>query len=193
MARKNKKAKEIEHKKTFNIKLFIITLLVSYVILLIFFQVFGYFYVKSHIFIFDNVVKIFIKGFEIIYDDKNNIQCQINYFQGSPGNAVPAQFTITTPGSIMYIIPVIVYSLICAWPLELKRKFLLFLIAGFFIEMFHIIDIPLYWINQLKLYMGVPSWFSLIWENIASNGGRHFIAIIIFFISLKIVNIYKYH
>jgi len=186
MGRKSKnKRKEVKSKKPFKLSLFILVLFIFHVFLILFFHIFGSFYVKCHIPIFTKIVSLWLNVIEVTYAD-NNIICNVIYYvKDNNGNITPLKVAINTVGSLLYILPIIVYTLLIAWPLSLKEKCLLGVISGVLIEIFHILYICIHWIYQFILITKGSSLFCSLWERFfANNGGMQFVAIIIFFISL---------
>lgn len=96
-------------------------------------------------------------------------------------------------GRTMYISPIILFSLLLAWPgLSIKERLKAFLISIPLLIGTQLIDIPIQIINRVEAPWPVHSLgghIRVFWINLLNNGGRQFLAIIAFLISIASVRL----
>jgi len=90
--------------------------------------------------------------------------------------------------STLYIQPIIIYSLLWAWPaLSVKNKVKATAISLPLLIISELIDIPIHLINQMETFSPVDSVSSrlrVLYTNFLAIGGRQFLALLVFSISL---------
>lgn len=86
------------------------------------------------------------------------------------------------------IAPIIVFSLILAWPgITLLNRFQTFLISLPLIILMHALDLPMIFVEKIEAVHSTSDWGNTahsVWSHVLINGGRQFLAIIVFLISI---------
>jgi len=86
------------------------------------------------------------------------------------------------------IAPIIVFSLILAWPgISLLNRLQTFLISLPLIVLVHAIDLPMIFIANIESAHSTNDFGNAsrsVWSHILNNGGRQFLALVIFLISI---------
>lgn len=86
------------------------------------------------------------------------------------------------------IAPIIVFSLILAWPgITLLNRLQTFLISLPLIIITHAVDLPMIFIANIESIHSTSAWGNTIrsvWSHILGNGGRQFLALVVFLISI---------
>jgi len=96
-------------------------------------------------------------------------------------------------GKAMYIPPVIVFSLLLAWPgLSVRERLKVFLVSIPLLIATELIDIPVQIINRIEApwpVQGLGGHMRVFWTNFINNGGRQFLAVVVFLISFASVRL----
>lgn len=86
------------------------------------------------------------------------------------------------------IAPIIVFSLILAWPgITLLNRLQTFLISLPLIILTHAVDLPMIFIANIESVHSTSAWGNTarsVWAHILGNGGRQFLALLVFLISI---------
>jgi hypothetical protein len=86
------------------------------------------------------------------------------------------------------IAPIIVFSLILAWPgITLLDRFQTLLISLPLLILMHTLDLPMIFIEKIEAAHSTSVWGNTaraVWTHVLSNGGRQFLAIVVFLISI---------
>lgn len=99
--------------------------------------------------------------------------------------------------STLCIAPIIVFSLILAWPgISLLNRLQSFLISLPLIILMHALDLPMIFIEKIEAVHSTSAWANTarsVWSHILNNGGRQFLALVAFFISIAPVYLHIGH
>jgi hypothetical protein len=106
------------------------------------------------------------------------------YAPQEPGNTVRLKAQANT----LCIAPIIVFSLILAWPgITLLNRFQTFLISLPLIILMHALDLPMIFVEKIESVHSTSVWANTArsaWSHVLANGGRQFLAIVVFLISI---------
>jgi len=96
-------------------------------------------------------------------------------------------------GRAMYIPPIIVFSLLVAWPgLSVRERLRAFIVAVFLLIATELVDIPVQIINRVEAawpVQGLGGHLRVFWINLINNGGRQFLAVVVFLLSIASVRL----
>lgn len=86
------------------------------------------------------------------------------------------------------IAPIIVFSMILAWPgLTLLNRLQTFLISLPLLILMNALDLPMIFIEKIESVHSTSAWANTarsVWSHVLINGGRQFLAIVVFLISI---------
>mgnify|MGYP000912432449 CR=1 FL=1 len=152
----------------------------------------GPIYIRGFLPLFKKQIKFLHPEYDIhefYLNEKNQImfQVRVNRFmvdeQGRPVGGTEAKAGIR--GWTMYTAPIIIFSIILAWPgLALRARAKVFLVSLPLLFLSQLIDIPIHCINRIEAPWPSESLLSELrtfWAFVLTNGGRQFMA---FFIAL---------
>ncbi len=186
-----------------NISGFVIRLILAFLIVSSLFFIIGPFYIKIFLPLFSYEIELINSEYEILEADlvnSNKIE-QIQYkirthrkFIDEQGISWPSSdMTVIINSYAVYIHPIIIFSLILAWPtLSIKNKLVSVMISVPLLIAIELIDIPIhliyklqesYNIDSLSFHIQIP-WYHKYWFNLLNTGGRQFLALLVFIISI---------
>ena len=176
------------------------------VVVVALFSAFGLFYARMILPVFAFEIDLFCPGYEVMScgTEINDIEGKSIYYRikikrpiirASGVPAYNAEIKLNTVASILYIHPIIVLSLLLAWPgLSLRERgwgvaisLPLMLIAAS-------IDIPLFFISKIETgyplgTLGEQIRFMLV--RFFGNGGRQFLALLVVFATVGLIGIMR--
>jgi hypothetical protein len=176
---------------------FFIHLLLACIIVIPFFYVIGPLYIRAFLPIFAKEIEFLHPEYTVISYDVIKIR-QIDYLQfdikvnkpmfadrpgtGGAGNVTRHKCQAST----LCIAPVIVLSLILSWPaLSISYRFKTFLASIPLVVLIECLDYPMIFISNIETVYSnnvLSNAIRHIWSHILNNGGRQFMALIIFLI-----------
>lgn len=174
---------------------FLLHLLPACIIVISFFYVISPLYIKAFLPIFAKELELLHPEFDVINYDVIKIR-QIDYLQfdikinqpmpeghqgaGETGNVTRHKCQAST----LCIAPVIIFSMILSWPaLSLAYRFKAAIVALPLIILVECIDYPMIFISNIEAVYSanvLSNTLRQIWSHILNNGGRQFLALIIF-------------
>ena len=179
---------------------FLLPLILAFLFWSLLSYIFGSSYIRLFLPLFSWEIKTVhpeynIKAFYL--DDRNQIMYQVEVSRVGVDvkgrNVGGSEARAGLLGRTMYISPIIVFSLLLAWPgLSIKERLKAFLIALPLVIGTQLIDIPIQVINRVEAPWPVHSLgghIRVFWINLLNNGGRQFLAIIAFLISIASVRL----
>jgi hypothetical protein len=114
----------------------------------------------------------------------NKLMANNPYAPMESGNTVRLKAQANT----LCIAPIIVFSLILAWPgITLLTRFQTFLISLPLIILLHALDLPMIFVEKIEAVHSTSVWGNTarsVWSHVLANGGRQFLAIVVFLISM---------
>lgn len=179
---------------------FLLRLVLAFLFWSLLSYIFGSSYIRLFLPLFSYEIKTIhpeysIKEFSL--NDRKQIMYQVEVFRkgvddkGRTLGGSEARAGIL--GRTMYISPIILFSLLLAWPgLSIKERLKAFLISIPLLIGTQLIDIPIQVINRVEAPWPVHSLgghIRVFWINLLNNGGRQFLAIIAFLISIASVRL----
>jgi len=96
--------------------------------------------------------------------------------------------TVGIQSYTLYIHPIILFSLLLAWPfLSKKKKLQAALISIPLLIIVELVDVPVILLYTLKESYNIINihWSHEFWSYFLNSGGRQFLAILVFFVSIK--------
>lgn len=164
--------------------------------------VFGPSYIRLFLPLFSYTIEIIHPDYEIkeLYLDVNNqIMYQVRVYRvgfDDLGRALGgSEVKAGIVARALYISPLILYSLLLAWPgLSIRERLKTFLISIPLLIASQLIDIPFDIISRIEKPWGVHSpveKFREFWNYLLNNGGRQFLAVIVFLISMASVRLIR--
>lgn len=156
------------------------------------------FFINGHLKLFKNQIELLHPEYEILSHDIIKIN-QLDYIQfyikvnKSPTLPdTPAQkgaiIKVKGQASSLCIAPIIIFSLILAWPgLGIRKKLKAILIAIPLTMTLAAIDYPMIFIADIEsVYSDAPllNSFRQLWKHLMNNGGRQFLALIVFLFAI---------
>jgi hypothetical protein len=159
------------------------------------------FFINGHLKLFKNQLRLLHPEYEILSSDIIKIN-QLNYIEflikvnknsTLPNSSVYKGAIIKVKGqaSTLCIVPIIIFSLILAWPgLVFIKRFKAILIVTPLMFVFSALDYPIMFIADIEsVFSDAPVMNSmrLLWKHLLNNGGRQFIALMICLLSIFLV------
>jgi hypothetical protein len=154
-------------------------------------------YVRGFLPIFSRQIQFMHPEFTVIDSDVTKMR-GIDYFlfnikvnkPSPPGYQSPGETGNVTrhkgQASALIITPLIIFSLILAWPgLTVSQRLVSFVFSIPLIILIHCLDFPLIFISNIESVFSPDSPFNTLrslWSHILNNGGRQFLAVIGFFL-----------
>ncbi len=167
------------------------------------FLFFGSIYLQSLLPLISSAIEHTSPSYEVLEAKTVNVNSikQIHYtirthhpFVDAEGKKWPASDqTVGIHGLSIYILPIVTFSFLLAWPpLEKKKKALAVLVAIPLIMALEVIDIPVFLLYTLKesyinasLHVPVEiAWYHEFLYDFFNTGGRQFLAILVFIASV---------
>lgn len=189
-----------------NVPRFILRFFIAYILVLSGFYVAGHLYAKIFLPIFAYEIKFFKPEYEIRSFGIENIN-GVNeiYYIVKINKLIPnslgvhrygKEVKIETVASLLYIPPIIVLTFILAWPgLAIRERIKVTAISGFFLAVIASIDFPIQLICKIEMGFGLASTsgqIRIFVYHFLNNGGRQFLAVLGFFLSIGLISISKY-
>ena len=179
---------------------FFLRLIVAGVFLSSLLYILGPSYIRLFLPLFSYEIEIIHPDYDIkefYLDDKNQIMYQVMVNRvgfDDQGRALGgSEVKAGIMGRILYISPLILYSFLLAWPgLSIRERFKAFLISVPLLIAAQLIDIPFDIINRIEKPWGAQSLsgrFREFWNYLLNNGGRQFLGLIVFLISIASVRL----
>ena len=180
---------------------FLIRLVPACLFVIAFFYFIGPFYIKGHLKLFKNEIELLHPEYRVLsYDiakinqlDYIEILFQVNKDPDDPAASAKKGSKIRLKGqaSTICIASIIVFSLILAWPgLAFKQRFKAILASVPMLIIHSCLDYPLIFISDIEsVYSSNSTILNSIrevWNHSLNNGGRQFLALLIFLIALVI-------
>lgn len=186
--------------KKINILSFFTRLVLASTGVILFFYLIGPFYFRFYLPIFEHELEFIHPEYTVIDYDIQKIR-QLNYIQylikvnkepigkaeglkGKKGSII----RLKGQASSLSIPPIIIFSLILSWPgLSIRQRINSMFISMPLIVVIACVDYPFIFISEIEsVYSGGTMLNSgrLLWKHILNNGGRQFLALIAFLISI---------
>ena len=194
-----KKLDNIKKSNKFNILIFSIKIVISFIFISIFLYIVGPFYSKALIPIFSKEIKLLHPEYvinTIKYEKKfgtNELLLDVSIHRrhftvnGDFGSVRNVSFSIYS--STIYSHPIIIFTLMLSWPgLGIKKRLIALFISGLFAILITLIDIPIYLIYLAENDLVINTIFGKIrsfWGFFLETGGRQFLSLLAFFITIS--------
>jgi len=191
--------------KPIHIKLlyFSLRLIPAFGISVLFFYLIASVFIAGHLKLFKNQMKLMHPEYEIISTDiveRNQLDYIEFYIRVNKHPTLPdasvhkgAILKIRGQASTLCIGPIIVFSLILAWPGATVRKRLkAILIAIPLMILLAAVDYPLVFISDIEsAYSDAPVLNSIrsLWKHLMNNGGRQFFGVVIALVSIAMTQV----
>jgi len=179
---------------------FLIRLLLSGLFFILVFYSIGSGYIRLYLPLFKNEIEFLHPEYEVIQSTITN-ESAIKYFEfiikvnkplAMDQNAEQKSgniFRLKGQASSLCIAPVIIFSLILSWPaLSVRQRLKALLISLPLIVIIECLDYPAIFIGNIESVHSVnilSNTLRKIWSHILNNGGRQFLALIVFLIVIS--------
>jgi len=185
---------------------FILRFVASYILVVSFFYVAGNLYAKMLLPVFAYQIEFLKPEYEVRSFGIENIN-KVNeiYYVVKINRLVPnlqgvyrygKEVKIATVASVLYIPPIIVFSLVLSWTgLSIRERLKSALISMFFLVVIASVDLPILLISRIEKGFGLESasgQVSIFMYHFLGNGGRQFFAVLGFFMSIGFLSIFRY-
>jgi len=191
------KTKQINMPKRIIIR-FIILLVPSFLFVALIFYLFGSYYLKFFMPLFSYEIRQVCPEYEILsfnigeLKKSQRIMYEViihrTYIDKQGKTRINRKISGNILASAVYIHPLIIYSLLLAWPvLSIKEKLKSLIISIPLLIIIELIDIPIHLINEMETFSAVDSLserFRLFYFSFLNRGGRQFLALLVFLISI---------
>jgi SEC-C motif-containing protein len=182
---------------------FLLRLIPATLFVILFFYLISPFFINGHLKLFKNQLRLMHPEYEILSHDIIKIN-QLDYIQFFiKVNKTPtlaessvkkgAIIKVKGQASTLCIAPIIIFSLILAWPgLVLRKRLKAILIAIPITLMSSAMDYPMMFIADIEsVFSDAPLTNSirLLWKHLMNNGGRQFLALLACLFAIAIVNV----
>jgi len=178
--------------------LFLLRLIPAFLFVALFFYFIAPFFINAHLKLFKNELELLHPEYEILSGDIIKFN-QLDYVQflinvnktptlaGSPAHKGDT-IRIKAQASTLCVAPIIIFSLILAWPgIEFRKRLKAILIAVPLMIVLAGLDYPVIFISDIEsVYSDAPILNNIghLWKHLMNNGGRQFLALMIFSFSL---------
>jgi hypothetical protein len=177
---------------------FFLRLIPACLFIIILFYFISPFFINGHLKLFKNQLRMLHPEYEVLSHDIIKIN-QLNYIQflikvnkdsTLPNSSLYKGAIVKVKGqaSTLCIAPIIIFSLILAWPgLALRKRFKAILLAIPLMFIFSALDYPIMFIADIEsAFSDAPLMndIRLLWKHLLNNGGRQFLALMICLLSI---------
>ena len=186
---------------------FFTRLALAFIFVIIFFYIISPFYFKLYLPLFKHQIELMHPEYTVIDYDIKKIR-QLNYIQylikvnkepmGETKGLSGKKGSITRlkgQASSLIIPPIIIFSLIFSWPaLSFRQRVKAMFISMPLIILISCVDYPFIFIAEIEsVYSGgtLLNSVRLLWKHLLNNGGRQFLALIAFLISIAPIYLTK--
>lgn len=177
-----------------NFLIFVVRFVPAYIIVLSLFHVFGPYYTKMFLPSFTYEAKWIFPEYqnEFSIDEEQRVFYSVRFvgdFEDERGkHLAEINAGVNIPASTLYIHPIIIFSLLLAWPnLHIKNRLKATVVALPLLVTVSLIDIPLTLIYLMEKRLVIDPMAKQIrnyWVYFLFNGGRQFLSILIFLVSI---------
>jgi len=180
---------------------FFIRLIPSFIIVVTIFYIIGPFYIRAHLKLFKNEIEFLHPEYSVKNSEVFKVN-QLDYiwflikvnknpaFEESPAKK-GATLKLKGQASSLCIAPIIVFSLILAWPaISIRQRGKAALISLPLLVALAAIDYPMIFIADIESVYSdnqLMNSFRALWKHVMNNGGRQFLALIIFLFSVLMI------
>lgn len=177
---------------------FLLRLIPACLMVILFFYLIAPFFIGGHLKLFTNQLTLLHPEYEIINNDTIQVN-QLDYIRlyikvnknpTLPGSSVNKGTIVKVQGqaSSLCTAPIIIFSLILAWPgLAIGKRMKALLIAVPLTILLAMLDYPIIFIADIEsVFTDAPLQNSmrLVWKHLMNNGGRQFLGLLISLIAV---------
>jgi len=185
---------------------FIMRFIPALAVVVVLFSLFGLYYARVMLPVFAFEIELFHPEYEVVScgTEINDVEGESIYYRikikrpiirasGVPG--YNAQIKLNTVASVLYIQPIIILSLLLAWPgLSLRERGCGFVISLPLMLIAASIDIPVFFISKIETAyplgtLGEQIRFMVV--RFFGNGGRQFLALLVVFATMGLIGIMR--